>query len=174
LEQIAGISSYFVIPGREASTEYKPYWTGKIFRRTVQDFTLSLVSLYRMYSVLVIRPRLNCIRVETGLRSSPPPPISYPFVLIYSWWPGTLTYDRFNNCFMFKCLMTSREMENLRGPTFEDFVSILTEGSRQDITVARLQSTRVQTPPLLNVMNCVRVSLRTVKLFLAKVISTYL
>jgi hypothetical protein len=59
-------------------------------------------------------------------------------------------------------------MENIsRGPTFGDFVTI--EGSMQDKMVARLQYTRVQTPlspPLLNVMYCVRVSLRTVKLFL--------
>jgi hypothetical protein len=41
----------------------------------------------------------------------------------------------------------SREMENIsRGPTFGDFVTILTEGSIQDVTVARLQITRVQTP----------------------------
>jgi hypothetical protein len=32
------------------------------------------------------------------------------------------------------------------GPTFGDFVSIRTEASTQDVTVARLQSTRVQTP----------------------------
>jgi hypothetical protein len=33
-------------------------------------------------------------------------------------------------------------MENIgRGPTFGDFVTILTEGSMQDNTVARLQST---------------------------------
>jgi hypothetical protein len=38
-------------------------------------------------------------------------------------------------------------MENLsRGPTFGDFVTIRTEASMQDITVARRQSTRVQTP----------------------------
>ncbi len=37
-------------------------------------------------------------------------------------------------------------MENIsRGPTYEDFVTILTEGSMQDNIVARLQST-VQTP----------------------------
>jgi hypothetical protein len=57
-------------------------------------------------------------------------------------------------------------MENTcisRGPTFRDFVTILTERPMQDITIARLQSTRVQlpSPPLLNVMYCVRVSLRT-------------
>ncbi len=41
----------------------------------------------------------------------------------------------------------SREMENIsRGPTFGDFVTVRTEASMQDITVARLQSTRVQTP----------------------------
>ncbi len=40
-----------------------------------------------------------------------------------------------------------REMENIsRGPTFGDFVTIRTEASMQDVTVARLQSTRVQTP----------------------------
>jgi hypothetical protein len=41
------------------------------------------------------------------------------------------------------------------GSTFWDFVTILTEGSIQDNTVARLQSIRVQTPlspSLLNVM----------------------
>jgi hypothetical protein len=38
-----------------------------------------------------------------------------------------------------------REMENIsRGPTFGDFVTILTEGSMQDNTIARLQSTRIQ------------------------------
>ncbi len=37
-------------------------------------------------------------------------------------------------------------MENIgRGPTFGDFVTIRTEASMQDITVARPQSTRVQT-----------------------------
>jgi hypothetical protein len=41
----------------------------------------------------------------------------------------------------------NREMENIsRGPTFGNFVTICTEASMQDITVARLQSTRVQTP----------------------------
>jgi hypothetical protein len=59
------------------------------------------------------------------------------------------------------------EMENIiSGPTFRDFVAIRTEGSMQDITVARLQSTRVQTPlsPLFksNVPYCMRVSLCTV------------
>jgi hypothetical protein len=64
-----------------------------------------------------------------------------------------------------------RETENISGGlTFGDFVTILTEGSMQDNTVARLQSTRVHTPlsPLLNVMYCVRVSLRTVKIFFAQ------
>jgi hypothetical protein len=38
-------------------------------------------------------------------------------------------------------------MENIsRGPNFGDFVTILTEGVMQDKTIARLQSTRVQTP----------------------------
>ncbi len=64
-------------------------------------------------------------------------------------------------------------MENIsRGSTFGDFVTILTEGSMQDLTVALLKSTRVHTdsplPPLINVMYCVRVSLRTVKTFLAQ------
>jgi hypothetical protein len=44
-------------------------------------------------------------------------------------------------------LFITREMENIsRGPTFGDFVTILTEGSMQGITVARLQSTGVQIP----------------------------
>ncbi len=50
----------------------------------------------------------------------------------------------------------TREMENIsRDPTYGDFVTILTVGSMQDNTDARLLSTRVQTPlshPLLNVM----------------------
>jgi hypothetical protein len=57
-----------------------------------------------------------------------------------------------------------------RGPTFEDFVTICTERSIQDVTVARLQSTRTDSPlpPLLNVMYGMRVSLWTVKIFLAQ------
>jgi hypothetical protein len=56
------------------------------------------------------------------------------------------------------------------GPTFGDFVTIHTEGSMQDKTGARLQSTeyRLPSPPLLNVMYIVRVSLWTVKIFLAQ------
>ncbi len=62
-----------------------------------------------------------------------------------------------------------REMENIsRGPIFGDFVTIRAEASMQDITVARLQSTRVYcrllSAPLLNVMYCVRVSLWIVKI----------
>ncbi len=62
----------------------------------------------------------------------------------------------------------NREMKNIsRGPTYGDSVTILTEGSMQDITVARLQSTRVQTgsPPSIN-CNVLRESLRTVKYIL--------
>jgi hypothetical protein len=63
-------------------------------------------------------------------------------------------------------------MENIRrGPTFWDFVTIRTEALMQDVTVARLKSTRAQDsplPPLLNVMYFVRVSLWTVKIFLAQ------
>jgi hypothetical protein len=41
-----------------------------------------------------------------------------------------------------------REMENIsRCPTFDDFVIILTEGSTQDITAARLQEYRLPCPP---------------------------
>ncbi len=44
-------------------------------------------------------------------------------------------------------IVVNREMENLSGgPTFGDFATILTEGSMQDVTIARLLSTRVQTP----------------------------
>ncbi len=40
------------------------------------------------------------------------------------------------------------ETENIsRGPTFGDFVTILTKGSMQDNTVARLRSTRAQALP---------------------------
>ncbi len=40
----------------------------------------------------------------------------------------------------------SSEMENIsRGPTFRNVVTIRTERSMQQVTVARLQSTRVQT-----------------------------
>ncbi len=46
------------------------------------------------------------------------------------------------------CLLGQiREMENIsRGPIFGDFVNIRTEGSMQDVMVARPRSTRVQTP----------------------------
>jgi hypothetical protein len=73
---------------------------------------------------------------------------------------------------VFFTIKVSREKENIRiGPTFGDFVTIRTEASMQDITVARLQSTRVQTslsPTLLNEMYCVGVSLWIVKIFLAQ------
>jgi hypothetical protein len=37
-------------------------------------------------------------------------------------------------------------MENIsRGPNFGDFVTIRTEGSMQDVSIAGIQSTRVQT-----------------------------
>jgi hypothetical protein len=55
-----------------------------------------------------------------------------------------------------------REMENIsRGSTFGDFVTIRTGGSMQNVTVVRLQSTRVQTLLSLlfkNVMYCVSLS----------------
>jgi hypothetical protein len=63
------------------------------------------------------------------------------------------------------------EMKNIsRGSTFGDFVAIVRDGSMQDITIPRLLSTRIQSPlpPLLNVMYCVKVSLRKVKIFLAQ------
>ncbi len=61
--------------------------------------------------------------------------------------------------------MIDGEMENIsRVPTFGDFVTIRTVASMQDVTVARLLSTRVETP-LSSVMYCVRVSLCTVKIF---------
>jgi hypothetical protein len=40
-----------------------------------------------------------------------------------------------------------REMENIRRvPTFGEFVTIRTEASMQDVTVARLQSIRAEIP----------------------------
>jgi hypothetical protein len=65
-------------------------------------------------------------------------------------------------------------MEDIsRDPTLGDFFTILTKGSMQDNMVARLQTTEYKSAdfsfsPLLNVMHCVRVSLRTVKIFLAQ------
>jgi hypothetical protein len=62
-------------------------------------------------------------------------------------------------------------MENIsRGTTFGDFVTILTKGPCR---ILLLQDYRVQDyispfPPLLNVMYCVGVSLRTVKIFLGQ------
>ncbi len=47
---------------------------------------------------------------------------------------------------LFQGKRQSDEEYKYRGPTFGDFVTIRTEASMQDITVARLQSTRVQTP----------------------------
>ncbi len=46
------------------------------------------------------------------------------------------------------------------------FVTVLTEGSMQDITVARVQEYRLPSPPSFNVMYCVRDSLWTVKIFI--------
>jgi hypothetical protein len=48
---------------------------------------------------------------------------------------------------LFTVIGFGREIENIsRGPTFWDFVTIGTEGSMQDFSVARLQSKREQTP----------------------------
>jgi hypothetical protein len=57
-----------------------------------------------------------------------------------------------------------------RGPTFRYFVNIRTEASMQDVTVERLQEYRLPSPPSFkcNVWYCVRVSLSTVKIFLAQ------
>jgi hypothetical protein len=52
------------------------------------------------------------------------------------------------------------EYKYSRGHTFGDFVTIRTEASMQDITDSPLY--------ILNVMYCVRVSLWTVKIFLAQ------
>ena len=49
-----------------------------------------------------------------------------------------------------------------------DFVTFRTEGSMQDITATRLQSTDSPLLSLLNLMYCERVSLWIVKIFLAQ------
>ncbi len=63
------------------------------------------------------------------------------------------------------CLVRVSEMENIsRGPTFGNFVSILSVGTMQNNN----RSTDSPLPPLLNVIFCVRVSLRTVKILLTQ------
>jgi hypothetical protein len=62
-------------------------------------------------------------------------------------------------------LVRVKEMENFsRGPTFGDFVTVLKERSIQKNTVARLQSTRVQTPPWNKEDNMERTWIQTVTL----------
>jgi hypothetical protein len=63
-----------------------------------------------------------------------------------------------------------KEMENIRrGPTYGDFVTILTERSMQDITVTRLQEYRTDSPLPVFSMYCWRESLcGQVKIFLAQ------
>ncbi len=65
-----------------------------------------------------------------------------------------------------------RQLQRDGGPTFGDFVTIRPEASMQDVTFARLHSTRVHAdvplPLLINVMYCVRVSQWIVKIFLAQ------
>ncbi len=64
-------------------------------------------------------------------------------------------------------------MENISsGPTLGDFVTIFAKGSMQDFKVARLQNTKVYRLPSptsnkCKVWYCVRVSPRTVKIYLA-------
>ncbi len=63
-------------------------------------------------------------------------PVSFYWYLCYQ---GTRTVPLY--------VSLHREMENIsRGPIFEDFVTILTEGSMQDVIVATLQTKRGQTP----------------------------
>jgi hypothetical protein len=73
-----------------------------------------------------------------------------------------------NTCVTEVCYIWIEIWRVCRGPTFEDLVTIRTEASMQDVTVARLESTRVKTllSPSFNVMYCVRVSLWTVEIFL--------
>ncbi len=69
----------------------------------------------------------------------------------------------------YQLLGCRREMENIRRcPTFGDCVTILTETSMQ-YKYSTVQEYRLHLSPLLlNVMYCVRVSLWTVKIFLAQ------
>jgi len=58
-------SQYCVLNLRERGFHrVRALLAGKVFCRTVQDCTLSLVYLYRMYSVLGILPRINCTQVQ--------------------------------------------------------------------------------------------------------------
>ncbi len=60
LEELSSCRIMSLIPEIEASREYKPCDPSKIFRRAVQDCTLSLFYFYKTYSLLVILPRLTC------------------------------------------------------------------------------------------------------------------
>jgi hypothetical protein len=64
--------------------------------------------------------------------------------------------------------MRAREMENKsRGPTFGDFVTIRVDAGLYSCKTTENKS-RLHSPNLLNVMYCVKVSLWTVKIFLAQ------
>ncbi len=100
------------------------------------------------------RPR-SCSPCRGTFRCPPPappwwsgyrPPETKTGCNFDSWLLSLRTYSQDENK-EFVYLVLTREMGNLsRGPTFGDFVTIRIEASMQDITVARLRSTRVQTP----------------------------
>jgi hypothetical protein len=65
---------------------------------------------------------------------------SHTYTVLYT--PPTIRGKKFKHKYV-----AIREMENIsRGPTFGDFVTIRTERSMQDVSVASLLSTRAQTP----------------------------
>ncbi len=64
-----------------------------------------------------------------------------------------------------------REIENRRrGPTFRDFVTMGTEARcrTSQLQDYRVREYRLPSPPLLNEIYCVKVSLWTVKIFLVQ------
>ncbi len=89
-EDLSGRRSILVKSGRETSTEYQlPAMLAreKVFRRTVQDCTLSLIYLFWMYLMFVILPRPNCTQVETRLLRRAPPTLrqSRNYMVVFLW-----------------------------------------------------------------------------------------
>jgi hypothetical protein len=51
------------------------YPAQRFYGRAVQDSVLSLINLHRMFSVMVILPRLNPAQIEKRQRRRAPPPV---------------------------------------------------------------------------------------------------
>ncbi len=123
------------------------------------DKSLCLVVVECSLNILLVKPH-HFFRAR----------IFSPPLLEFIWCFALVRSFRIILCVLVYCSYYDGEKQKGRGPTFGDFVTILTEGidaGQHSCKTTEYKSTDFPSPSLLNVMYCVRVSLGTVKIFLA-------